>query len=86
MYELIRKSGQWNLVSVPGWVVQGVNAVVSQVPMPHFTAILRNLHFPSHVTARDNLYAHDVCIVCDCGYCFLFAVVFCMPSLVESEK
>ena len=41
-------------------MAQGVNAVVSEVPMPQFTATLRNLCFPPDVTARENLYAHDV--------------------------
>ena len=38
-------------------MVQGVNVVVSEVAMPQFTATLRNL---PDVTARENLYAHDV--------------------------
>ena len=39
-----------------------VNAVVSEVPMPqfHMTAALMNLCFPPDVTARENLYTHDV--------------------------
>ena len=41
-------------------LAQGVNAVKSEVPMPQFTATLRNLCFSPDVTARDNLYAHDV--------------------------
>ena len=54
MYKLIRKSGQFRVM------VQGVNAVKSEVPMPQFTATLRNLCFSPDVTARDNLCAHDV--------------------------
>ena len=46
MSELIRKSGQWNLVLGSRVMAQGVNAVVSEVPMPLFTATLRNLPFP----------------------------------------
>ena len=41
-------------------MAQGVNAVKSEVPMPQFTATLSNLCFSPDVTARDNLYAHDV--------------------------
>ena len=66
-------------------MAQGVNAVVSEVPMPQFTATLRNLCFPPDVTARENLYAHDVVLFDYCACCFLFAVVFCMPILGESD-
>ena len=42
MCELIRKSGQWN----PGsrMMVQGVNAVVSEVPMPQFNCWMSVSH------------------------------------------
>jgi len=41
--ELIRKSGQWFSSRV---MAQGVNAVMSEVHMPQFTATLRILSFP----------------------------------------
>ena len=59
MYELIRKSGHGTYSFSSRVMVQGVNAVMSEVPMPQFTATIRNL-FPSDVTARENSYAHDV--------------------------
>jgi len=37
-----------------------VNAVMSEAPIPQFTATLRNLHFHPDMTAGDNLYAHEV--------------------------
>ena len=93
MCELIRKSGQLAMeLSFSSRVMaQGVNAVVSEVPMPQFTATLRNLlRFPPDVTAPETtcvlMMLHCWTITSECACCFLFAVVFCMPILGESDK
>ena len=51
--ELIRKSRQWKLVLGSRVMAHGMNAVMSEVPMPLFTATLRNLHSPPDVTAPE---------------------------------
>ena len=43
-------------------MAQGVNAVVSEVPMPQFT-LLSGISVPPDVTAQDNLCAHDVVLL-----------------------
>ena len=59
-------------------MVQGVNAVVSEVPMPQFIATLRNL-CPQTTCVLMMLTISSECACC------LF-VVFCMPTWGKSDE
>ena len=68
----------------------GVNAVVSEVSMPQFTATLRNLCFPPWRDSPRELACSWFCIVwllrlsVHAAFCLL--LYFCMPILGESDK
>ena len=59
-------------------MVQGVNAVVSEVPMSQFTATLRNL------CPQTTWVLMILTISSECACC-LFAVVFCMATWGKSD-
>ena len=70
-------------------MVQGVNAVVSEVPMPVY-CYSQESPFPPDVTAPETtcvlMMLYCLTITSECACCFLFAVVFCMSILGESDK
>ena len=64
-------------------------SIKSEVPMPQFTATLRILCFSPRRESETTcmlMMLYCLTITSECACCFLFAVVFCMPILGESDK
>ena len=80
MCELIRKSGQWNLVLGSRVMAQGVNAVMSEVAHASLHCYSRESPLPPDMTAPETTCVLKMLYyICCVHVASCFAVVFCMP-------